>query len=265
MFDFLPETRGNGKTLQSRFLSTAVAAHGVLLAVIVGGSFLARVDAGEDPPKPYEIYHVTIMQLPAGDDIHAGGGGKKMPDPKPPEPKAPEPDPATVQPVAVPEATPATPAPEPPPAATTPVEPTGEPGEGTGGGSGGGNGKGKGPGNGSGENPGTQGVPGGEGKDMPPDDAILDVTGDMQTPLLIHRVEPEYPEFARQAHKQGDVILQVVVGTDGKVESVKVLKSEPLLDRAAVKAVAQWIYRPSIYRGRPVKVYVTVFVSFHLD
>src|SRR5262249_23558364 len=53
MFDALPETRGNGKLIRSRSLSTALLAHGAMIAVVVSAAFLARVDAGETPPKLY--------------------------------------------------------------------------------------------------------------------------------------------------------------------------------------------------------------------
>jgi protein TonB len=88
---------------------------------------------------------------------------------------------------------------------------------------------------------------------------------DVEAPVLLRRVEPEYPEVARHARIEGDVILEAIIGTDGRVESVKVLRSSPLLEKSAIKAVSQWIYRPARQNGRAVKVYFTVFISFRLS
>jgi len=269
MFDSLPETRGNGKMLAPRSLSTAVLAHGLVIALIVSAAVLARVDAGEDPPKPYELVRVIPALLPEGTNLEAGGGGKpeKAPAPElrktPPETAAEPTQPILVEtPVTVPEPVAAPAPPEAP--APDPSSPADDGESGLGGpGTGGGKGKGHGKGIGDGEEDGTFGVPGGL-KD-PSDDNIYVVTGGVEAPVLIRKVEPEYPEIARQAHKQGNVILQAVIGTDGRVESVTVLKSEPLLDRAAIRAVSQWVYKPGKLRGLPVKVFFTVYVEFRLN
>lgn len=266
MFDALPETRGNGKNLAPRSLSTAVLAHGLVIAVIVSAAVLARVDAGEDPPKPYELVVVIPAILSQGTSLEAGGGGRPERAPAP-EPQKRPPETATepTQPILVetpaplpdPATAPAAPAPDP----STPIN-DGENGLG-GEGTGGGKGKGHGRGSGGGDEDGTYGVEGGVGD--PPEDNIYVVTGGVEAPVLIRKVEPEYPEVARQARKEGNVILQAVIGTDGHVESVIVLKSEPLLDRAAIKAVSQWVYRPGKLRGLPVKVFFTVYVEFRLN
>jgi len=233
----------------------------------VSAAVLARVDAGEDPPKPYELVRV-IPLLPEGTNLEAGGGGRpeKAPAPQPqnkPETAAGPTQPILVEtPVTVPEpvaapAPPEAPAPDP----SSPIT-DGESGLG-GPGTGGGKGKGHGPGVGNGEEDGTVGAPGGVGD--PSDDNIYVVTGGVEAPVLIRKVEPEYPEIARQARKEGNVILQAVIGTDGRVESVTVLKSEPLLDRAAIRAVSQWVYKPGKLRGLPVKVFFTVYVEFRLN
>ncbi|PYT09492.1 MAG: hypothetical protein DMF49_01990 [Acidobacteria bacterium] len=78
------------------------------------------------------------------------------------------------------------------------------------------------------------------------------------------KVEPEYPEMARKARVEGKVIIEAVIDTDGNVVDVKVLRSIPLLDKAAIEAVKRWKYRPAMQHGRPVKVYFTVVVEFNL-
>jgi protein TonB len=89
--------------------------------------------------------------------------------------------------------------------------------------------------------------------------------GDVKPPMLIERVEPQYPEIERKIHKQGIVILEAIITSDGAVDEVKVLKSaDAILDEAAKRAVTQWRYRPATLNGRAVRVYLTVTVSFQL-
>ncbi len=91
------------------------------------------------------------------------------------------------------------------------------------------------------------------------------VGGDVKAPVLQTRVEPEYPETARRAGIQGVVVLEAVITAGGSVEGLTVLKSvHPLLDGSAMHAVSRWIYKPATLRGRAVRVYLTVTVSFHL-
>ena len=264
MFDALPETRGNGKLIRSRSLSTALLAHGIMIAVVVSAAFLARVDAGEDPPKPYELVRVIPLEIPQGTSLEAGGGGRPEKPPAPPkEPEAVPPEPT--QPVVVENLPAPVPVTAPEPAALTPSSSTtGNEGDGGLGGNGKGGGKGDsiGPGIGGGDKPGIQGLPEGVGE---PGTDIYIVTGPVEPPVLILKVQPEYPEIARQARKEGNVILQAVIGTDGHVESVSILRSEPLFDKAAMRAVSQWIYRPAKLNGLPVKVFFTVYVEFRLN
>lgn len=84
-------------------------------------------------------------------------------------------------------------------------------------------------------------------------------------PVLLSRVDPVYPEAARQGHISGTVVLQAVINTAGRVEELRVTKSAgQLLDAAAVSAVEKWIYRPATLNARAVKVYLTVTVDFAL-
>jgi protein TonB len=90
------------------------------------------------------------------------------------------------------------------------------------------------------------------------------VGGDIERPTLLHRVNPNYPQIAISAKKEGIVILEATVGTDGTVDHVRVLRSEPLLDDAAVDAVKQWRYSPLQLNGRAHPFILTVTVSFNL-
>jgi len=77
-------------------------------------------------------------------------------------------------------------------------------------------------------------------------------------------VEPVYPDIARQARVEGVVIIEAVTDIYGRVQHVKVLKSIPLLDQAAVDAVRQWVYEPMIINGRPRSVIFAVTLIFQL-
>jgi protein TonB len=85
------------------------------------------------------------------------------------------------------------------------------------------------------------------------------------TPRKIGDVHPIYPEIARAARREGTVILEAVLDTTGRVTQLRVIRSVPLLDQAAVDAVSQWRYTPSLYGGRPVSVLMTITVRFTLQ
>jgi periplasmic protein TonB len=81
---------------------------------------------------------------------------------------------------------------------------------------------------------------------------------------LVHRVQPEYPAMAKAAGIQGMVVLQAVIARDGAIEKLQVVSGHPLLAPAAMKAVAQWRYRPYILNGDAVEVETQVTVNFVL-
>lgn len=91
------------------------------------------------------------------------------------------------------------------------------------------------------------------------------VAGDVKPPVPISQPNPDYPEAARRARIEGKVILQAIINEQGAVEGVKVLRSNPLLDDAAMAAVRRWRYKPATLDGQPVKVYFTVVVTFKLE
>jgi protein TonB len=77
-------------------------------------------------------------------------------------------------------------------------------------------------------------------------------------------VNPWYPPEAQAARIQGVVILEAVIGVDGRVTDARILRSIPALDQAAVDAVRQWQYTPTLMNGVPVPVIMTVTVQFTL-
>jgi len=81
---------------------------------------------------------------------------------------------------------------------------------------------------------------------------------------IAQRVEPEYPEEARAAHRTGDVVLEVEVAEDGSVTSVRTLAGDPLLAEAAATAVRSWRYRPYAPRGQPTSFQTDVTLRFSL-
>lgn len=97
-----------------------------------------------------------------------------------------------------------------------------------------------------------------------PVEPVVRAAGDVKPPRLVRRVEPSYPEIARQARVEGVVILEATTDVYGRVTGVRVLRSLPLLDEAAVDAVRQWVYEPLVVNGRPRPVTFTVTVRFVL-
>jgi periplasmic protein TonB len=91
------------------------------------------------------------------------------------------------------------------------------------------------------------------------------VRGDVMSKKLKHRVEPVYPQLARQQGVEGTVKLQVIVGVEGAVTEVKVLSGPSVLQKAAVDAVLKWIYEPTSIRDQVVEVETNVNITFSLS
>jgi TonB family protein len=80
--------------------------------------------------------------------------------------------------------------------------------------------------------------------------------------LLVHRVEPEYPPLAMTIHLSGTVLLRARIGGNGEVRDVEVVSGNALLAQAALAAVRQWRYRPTLLNGQPVEVETQITVRF---
>jgi TonB family protein len=92
--------------------------------------------------------------------------------------------------------------------------------------------------------------------------APVRIGGQIKPPLKIKDVKPVYPAIAQSARVAGVVTIEATIGPDGKVIDAKVVRSVPLLDQAALDAVRQWEYRPTLLNGVPVPVLVTVTINF---
>jgi protein TonB len=88
------------------------------------------------------------------------------------------------------------------------------------------------------------------------------VGGQVRPPIRIKEVAPVYPAIAQSARVQGDVVIEATIDENGKVADARVVKSVPLLDQAALDAVKQWEYRPSLLNGVPTAVVTTVTIKF---
>ena len=88
------------------------------------------------------------------------------------------------------------------------------------------------------------------------------VGGQMRPPIKTKEVAPLYPAIAQSARVQGDVVIEATIDDEGKVADARVLKSVPMLDQAALDAVRQWEYQPSLLNGIPTAVVITVTVKF---
>ena len=81
---------------------------------------------------------------------------------------------------------------------------------------------------------------------------------------LISRIEPQYPFLAQQAKTQGTVRLHAIINREGRIRSLEVVSGHPFLVKAALEAVGQWRYRPTMLNGEPVEVETSITVIFRL-
>jgi TonB family protein len=96
----------------------------------------------------------------------------------------------------------------------------------------------------------------------PPNIRLANACGGPPNGQLIHRVEPEYPDEARQKHIEGFVRMRVTVATDGSVKAIDILDGDSLLVEASKKAVMQWRYTPFMNCGAPVEMRSMEHVKF---
>jgi protein TonB len=97
-----------------------------------------------------------------------------------------------------------------------------------------------------------------------PASAPLQVGGDVQMAKLIRKIIPEYPSLARSARISGVVHLIGTIGKDGAIRDLQLVSGHPMLARAAMAAVQQWLYKPTLLNGKPVEVIAPIEVSFTL-
>jgi protein TonB len=94
---------------------------------------------------------------------------------------------------------------------------------------------------------------------------VVRVGGEVKEPTKLRNVNPAYPDVAVAGHIEGTVVLEATISPNGKVAAVRVVRSLPLLEKAAVDAVKQWVYSPTLIDGVPVTAIMTVTVRFQLS
>lgn len=108
------------------------------------------------------------------------------------------------------------------------------------------------------------GAPGNLPPPPKPNVGRIKVGGQVQQANLIRQVMPVYPPIARTAHISGTVILHAIIAKDGSIQELQYISGPPLLMRAAMDAVREWRYRPTLLNGEPVEVDTTISVVFTL-
>jgi protein TonB len=96
-------------------------------------------------------------------------------------------------------------------------------------------------------------------------DGAVRIGGNVKTPEKTKHVAAVYPADAQAARVQGVVIIEARIEADGRVGAAHVLRSIPMLDEAALDAVRQWEFTPTLLNGVPVAVMMTVTVNFTLQ
>ena len=93
----------------------------------------------------------------------------------------------------------------------------------------------------------------------------LKIGGHVLEAKLLNRVIPVYPPLAKATRTQGLVQLVGVIGRDGTVQRLEVVSGHPMLAKAALEAVRQWLYRPTLLNGEPTEVIAPIEVRFILN
>ena len=89
--------------------------------------------------------------------------------------------------------------------------------------------------------------------------------GDVQMAKLVRKVIPEYPPIARATRISGVVRLIGTIAKDGTIRDLQLVSGHPMLARAALEAVQQWVYKPTLLNGKPVEVIAPIEVNFTLS
>jgi TonB family protein len=118
-------------------------------------------------------------------------------------------------------------------------------------------------------NPNAVGVVGGVPSSQPPPKIAtpgrVRISSGVAVGLLMDKVPPQYPDGAKQARIQGQVVLRAEIDKDGNIEKLTTVSGDPLLAPAALEAVKQWKYKPYLLNGQPVNVETEVIVNFTLS
>jgi len=93
----------------------------------------------------------------------------------------------------------------------------------------------------------------------------IKVGGNVQSAMIIRKPPPVYPQLAKSARVSGVVHLAAVISKDGTIQELHSLGGPALLIQAAMDAVKQWVYRPTMLNGEPVQVETTIDVNFTLN
>jgi len=91
------------------------------------------------------------------------------------------------------------------------------------------------------------------------------VSGGVESAKLTYAPRPTYPQLAIATRSQGTVHLEAIIAADGKIRNLRVLSGPPLLVHAALDAVQQWKYQPTLLNGAPVEVVTEIEVNFTLS
>jgi TonB family protein len=92
----------------------------------------------------------------------------------------------------------------------------------------------------------------------------LSISADVAERNLVNKIDPQYPQMAKIAHIQGDVIISGIINREGKIAEAKALSGHPILVQSALDAVKQWKYKPFLLNGEPVEVKTTITVRFRM-
>ena len=82
--------------------------------------------------------------------------------------------------------------------------------------------------------------------------------------LIRHKVDPVYPQKARENHITGDVLLKAVIDRQGNITNIELVRGDPILAESAIKAVKQWKYRPYILNGEAIEAETTVKIQYYM-
>ena len=232
--DVLRTSDSGGRTRRRNLMPLSIALHGGAIAVLL---LVPLVSDNDWMPGPARIANAYVSAVPEP--------------PAPPNPPPPKGPPSTAPSGTAPTVAPDRLEPETRIPVASVSDPSGVPSIGT-------------PGAPSGVDFGGLGATSAVVVPPPPPREPVRIGGVIREPKKIVDVAPVYPPLAIAARKEGFVIMEATIDQHGDVVRVRVLRSEPLLDAAAVSAVERWRYTPTLLNNQPVPVLMTVTVRFSL-